>query len=74
MTTIELERQDLARGVMDATADLREHTLRDVIGGYAALAASSVYLAGYSAVLNQAELVAWDQFMALRTTQPTHVR
>jgi len=65
MTTIELDRSALAQGVMDATADLREHTLHDVLGGYAALAAS-IYRDGYSAVLHQAELVAWDLFIASR--------
>ena len=76
MTTIELDRQDLAQGMRDATADLREHSLHDVneLAMTARTGIWSMYWDGYYAVLCQAELVAWDLFIATRTTQPTHVR
>jgi len=76
MTTIELERHDLAAGIYAATADLRELSLRDVIDSYAALGRSHAqsWRDGYYTTLAQAELVAWDRWQATRTAQPTHAR
>ena len=76
MTTIELERYDLAQGIYAATADLRELSLHDVIDGYAALGRqhAQTWRDGYYTTLAQAELVAWDLWQSTRTTQPTHVR
>jgi len=76
MTTIEIERQDLAQGMRDATADLRELALHDVVDGYAALGRrhAPAWRDGYFGVLAQAELVVWDLWRASCATQPTHVR
>ena len=71
-----VERQDLAEGMRDAVADLRELSLHDVIDGYATIGQrhAAAWRDGYYTTLAQAELVAWDLFIATRTTQPTHVR
>ena len=75
MTTIELDRRDLARGCMDATADLRSKSLHDVVEYFATYGQhATTYWDGYSAILNQAELVAWDLWRASCATQPTHAR
>ena len=73
MTTIELDRADLAQGMRDATADLRELGLPGLIE-CARSRRPGMYTDGYRAVLNQAELVAWDLWRASCATQPTHVR
>ena len=76
MNTIDLDRQDLAQGMRDATADLRELALRDVVDGYATLGRrhAQAWRDGYFGVLAQAELVAWDLWRASCAAQPTHVR
>jgi len=68
MTATELDRSALAQGVRDATADLRELTLHDVIERYPALSGvrAESWRDGYHATLVQAELVAWGLWQATR--------
>ena len=68
MTTIEADRSALAQGVCDATADLRELSLHDVVEGTAGRGhgPAGMYQDGYTAVLNQAELRAWDLWSSSR--------
>lgn len=67
MNTIAVDRMDLAQGCMDATADLRVKSLRDVVEYFAEHGRyATTYWDGYSAVLHQAELVAWDLFISSR--------
>ena len=75
MTPTELDRSALAQGVYDATAALRELSLHDVVESYVAHGRGhhTMYWAGYSAVVVEAQRQAWDRWRTLRTPAPTLV-
>jgi hypothetical protein len=75
MTATELDRSALAQGIYDATADLRELSLHDVVDDYIANGRghATAYWAGYSAVLVEAQRRVWDLWMSSRTPAPTRV-
>jgi len=75
MTTIELDRADLAQGIYAATADLRELSLHDVVESYVSHGRGhhTAFWDGYSAVLVEAQRQVWDLWMSSRTPQPPRV-
>jgi hypothetical protein len=75
MTATEADRSALAQGVYDATADLRDKSLYDVVDDYVAHGRghATMYWDGYRAVLFAAQLSAWDRWRTLRTPAPTRV-